>query len=130
MNRFTTRTRLLGSAALTLGLTMIAATPAQAVCTVGATTLDCVSNTTTTDTTFPTNTPNDRNYTYNTGGTGIFGIVQPGVVVDGFGLSMTDSGVGTNPLTFTNSGTIQVNLGNTPTAGGNSAALFIGSVNP
>ncbi|HKC04245.1 MAG TPA: hypothetical protein VKC17_13195, partial [Sphingomicrobium sp.] len=126
MNRFTTRTRLLGSAALGLGLAF-AASPAQAACTFGATTLDCISNTTTTDTTGVG--PADRNYVYNTTATGISGIVDPGVVVDGFGLSMTDGSTGTNALTFTNGGTIQVDLGNTPTAGGLDGALALSSVN-
>jgi outer membrane autotransporter protein len=126
MNRISYRTRLLGSAALGLGLAF-AASPAQAVCTVSATTLDCISNTTTTDTTGVG--PADRNYVYNTGGGGIFGIVDPGVVVDGFGLSMTDGGTGTNALTFTNNGSIVVTAGNTPTAGGSSGALLLNSVN-
>ena len=117
MNLLATRTRLLSGAALTVGLTMIAASPAQAACTNVGNGIECLTNTTTTDTTSPANVPNDRNYPFNSP----FPIhldVGSGVLVDGFGLAMTDIGPGNDVLTVTNLGTIQVNAGNTPTAGG------------
>ena len=55
------RTRLLSGAALGLGLTMIAASPAQAGCALVGSVLTCTP-TTTTDTNYPANVPNDRSY--------------------------------------------------------------------
>jgi len=115
------RARLLGSAALGLGLTMLAASPAQAACTITTTTnpsdtVSCATNTTTTDTTGTG--PTDRHYV-GVAAFPLFTNVPAGVLIDGYGLAITSNGA--SPLTVTNNGAIQVNLGNTATAGGNAA---------
>jgi outer membrane autotransporter protein len=112
------RLALLGSAIS--ATTMIASAPAQAQCVVGATTITCAS-TTTTNTTFPANAPNDRNYPFNTGAAAISATVNPGAVVNGVGLSFTDLGTGPNSFTVTNGGTVQVDPGNTAITGGTAA---------
>ncbi|HET9355597.1 MAG TPA: autotransporter outer membrane beta-barrel domain-containing protein [Sphingomicrobium sp.] len=104
------RTALTGSA-LATGM-MLAASPAQAACTLAGGVLTC-TNTTTVDTQYPTNvaTGTDRSYS----DVGVEStIVGSGVVVDGFGLAIADS-TG-NTFLVTNNGTIQVNAGNTPLA--------------
>ncbi len=123
------RNRLLAGAALGFGLAM-APQQAQAACVVGAFGTVC-DDTTTTDTLYPVNVPNDRAYEYGTvfGGTNTFLTVDPGATVDGFGLAFVDVSVGTGILDVTNGGVIQVDAGNTPTAGGGNAALFLTSVN-
>ncbi|MFL6830316.1 MAG: hypothetical protein ACJ8D5_06815, partial [Sphingomicrobium sp.] len=114
---------LTGGSVTALGLTMVAATPAYAACTfTGGNTLVC-TNTTTFDTTGVG--PTDRNYVYTGAGTGTVGT---GVVVNGFGLAMTDAGAGTS-LAFTNNGTIQVDAG-TPTQGGNGALSLTALTGP
>ena len=124
MKILATRARLLGSAALGLGLAMAAAQPAQAACTITTTvifgdTISCATNTTTTDTVYPANPPVDRAYV-SSGGAAVFLDVDPGVTVDGFGLYISGAA---DPLTVINDGIVRVNLGNTPTAGGSDAAL-------
>jgi hypothetical protein len=123
----TSRGRLLAGAALGLGLTVVTAQPAQAACTIAAPLINCSANTTTTDTTFPTNPGFDRNVDYSV--TGVVLDVDAGVLVDGFGLALTDVGApaGTDTI-VTNDGTIRVNVGNTPTAGGLDGALGLTSV--
>src|SRR5262245_11330107 len=130
MNLITTRTRLLSGAALTVGLTMIAASPAAAQCTVGVGSTTC-ANTTTTDTTAPAVVGpfSDRAYVY-PGGTIPFTIFVPnGVTVDGYGLALVYTGGSNSNATIDNAGTISVNVGNTPSAGGSNAAVFVSSDN-
>jgi hypothetical protein len=129
------RTRLLGSAALGLGLTMVAASPAQAHCVVSpaATPVTgsvlCPDSMTSTDTTNPGATlAFDRNYNIDTSAGAVSGTVSSGAVIDGFGLAFTNTVGGVNALNVVNDGAIQVNAGNTPTAGINAigdAALNI-----
>src|SRR3990170_3612040 len=123
-----TRGRLLAGAALGLGLTALAPQQAMAACVFSgpANSIKTCGTTTTTDTTGLG--PTDRNTTYASDTLPIFLDVTAGALVDGFGLAQTDVGLGTNPLTITNNGTIQVNVGNTPTQGG-SAALGVSSIN-
>ena len=118
------RGRLLAGAALGLGLSVLAPQQAMAACTISSVvnpndTLTC-TNTTTTNTTFGTNLPNDRNYPY-TSTPPTFVVVAPGAVVDGYGLSFTNMVGGPDPLTIFNDGIVQVNAGNAPTAGGSAA---------
>lgn len=124
MQSVVSRGRLLAGAALGLGLSILAPSRAEAACTVSSVfnptdTLTCGS-TTTSNTTYGTNLPNDRNYPF-TSSPPTFMIVSPGALVDGFGLSFTNSVGGTDPLTITNSGAVQVDAGNTATAGGSAA---------
>ena len=125
-----TRSRLLAGAAFGLGLTILAPQQAQAACNVtlvlGQTTVLCDSNTTTTNTTFPTNPPSDRNVDII--GT-VFLDVEPGVVVDGFGLSLTHIVPLADTIPFFNDGTVQVNAGNTASAGGLDGALAFSGAN-
>ena len=126
------RARLLGGAAIGLGLTMAAAQPAQAACTITTTTnpsdtIDCIGTTTTTDTLYPANIPSDRAYEFTTD-VNLVVNVAPTATVDGFGLALVDLGGSSNFLNINNNGAIQVDAGNTPTAGGGDAALFVSSV--
>lgn len=116
MTRITLRARLLGGAVLGVGLSVLMPTHAMAACVAGPDLL-CTGNTTTTD------VVGSRFF-----GMGNFDdLVAAGAVVDGFGLAI--SGNGTFIYTFTNDGTIQVNPGNTPTAGGGDGALFLSGDN-
>jgi hypothetical protein len=90
---------------------------AQATCVVSGVTVQCHA-TTTTDTTYPAGPPNDRDYP-GAAGVPIQLTVDPGVIVNGYGLSVSNTGVG--GVTVTNGGTISVDVGNTPTAGGTAA---------
>src|SRR5689334_24421247 len=95
MKHYTVRERLLGSAAFGVcGAFALVAFPnqARAGCTVGAVTVQC-GTTSTTDTTFPGNVPNDRNYS------GLLPIpiivtVDPGTTVSGNGLAFSNTGTG------------------------------------
>ena len=116
-----TRGRLLAGASLGLGLAVLAPQQALAACTVTATTVTCAP-TTTTDTTNAGATPAvDRHYPANTSAGDFTGTVSTGAIVDGFGLAFTNTVAGTGDLNVVNDGTVQVNAGNTPTAGGGSA---------
>ncbi|HKN41491.1 MAG TPA: hypothetical protein VJV87_01205, partial [Sphingomicrobium sp.] len=80
MNLLATRTRLLSGAALTVGLTMIAASPAQAQCAVNLPigSVSC-GTTTTTDTTYAGGlSAVDRNYPVDTSAGNFNGTVQAG----------------------------------------------------
>ncbi|WP_090700023.1 MULTISPECIES: autotransporter domain-containing protein [unclassified Beijerinckia] len=90
---------------------------AEAACVVGATTVQC-DTTSTTDTSFPTAPPNDRNYVGNLA-VPVQLTIDPGAAVSGFGLAI--SNVANGGVTVTNGGTISVDAGNTPTAGGTAA---------
>ncbi|MCZ8546791.1 autotransporter outer membrane beta-barrel domain-containing protein, partial [Mesorhizobium qingshengii] len=99
------------------GVSLLAPGQAWAACTVGAVTVQC-DNTSTTDTTFPANAPDDRNYQ------GLLPVpitvtVDPGTTVNGNGLAVSNTGNG--GVTITNNGAIAVDVGNTPTAGGTAA---------
>ena len=98
-------------------MSLLAPAQAFAGCAVGAVTVDCGA-TSTTDTTFPANAPNDRNYQGNLP-TAVIVTVDPLAAVGGNGLAISNAGVG--GVTVTNNGSISVNTGNTPTAGGTAA---------
>ena len=127
MNLLATRTRLLSGAALTVGLTMIAASPAQATCTVAPAaspvtgTITCAT-TTTTDTTYAGVSPaSDRNYNVDTAAGNVTATVSTGATVDGFGLAVTNTGAGGNALNVVNNGAVQINATNAATQGGTAA---------
>ncbi|HEX7849790.1 MAG TPA: hypothetical protein VF485_08680, partial [Sphingomonas sp.] len=105
------------AAAAFVGLGVFAPTQAWAQCAVGAVTVTC-ADTSTTDTTFPANPPVDRHY-QGVLPTPIILTVNSGATVSGNGLSVTNSGAG--GITATNNGTIVVDAGNTPIAGGTAA---------
>ena len=74
-------------------------------------------STSTTDTSadYLNNPESDRNYPIS-GWVGGYNLVVPGGnTIDGFGLAITAND--TSPLTVTNDGTIQINAGNTASAG-------------
>jgi hypothetical protein len=102
------------------GSTLLVSTEAWASCTVGAVVVQC-NDTSTTNTTFPTNSPLDRAYQF-TSGSQIQLTIDAGRTVSGYGLATTNNGSG--GIAVTNGGTISVDVGNTPTAGG-TAALTI-----
>ncbi len=108
---------ILSSAIATAIATMVMPTQSWATCTVGATTVQC-STTSTTDTTFPVGAPNDRNYQGNLPVQVVL-LVDPGATVSGNGLAVSNAGTG--GISVTNSGAIIVDAGNTPTAGGTAA---------
>ncbi|WP_244420747.1 autotransporter outer membrane beta-barrel domain-containing protein [Mesorhizobium japonicum] len=99
------------------GVSLLAPAQAWADCVVGGTTVQC-DTTSTTDTTFPANAPNDRNYQ------GLLPVpigvtIDVGTTVSGYGFAVTNTGTG--GVTITNNGAISVDAGNTPTAGGTAA---------
>jgi hypothetical protein len=105
------------AAAAFVGLGVFAPGEAWAQCVVGGTTVTC-ADTSTTDTTFPANPPVDRNYQ------GVLAVpidvtVDSGATISGNGLAFTNNGTG--GITVNNGGTISVDAGNTPTAGGTAA---------
>ncbi|WP_246674473.1 autotransporter outer membrane beta-barrel domain-containing protein [Mesorhizobium sp. B2-2-2] len=100
-------------------------TPGQAWadCLVGAVTVQC-DTTSTTNTTSPANAPNDRAYQ------GLLGVpldvtVDAGTTISGNGLAVSNLGPG--GVTVTNNGTISVDAGNAPTAGGTAALSVFGA---
>ena len=99
------------------GSTLLVSTEAWASCTVGAVVVQCI-DTSTTNTTFPTNSPLDRDYQA-ASGSQIQLTVDPAKTVSGYGLAITNTGSG--GIAVTNGGTISVDVGNTPTAGGTAA---------
>ncbi|RUW88178.1 autotransporter outer membrane beta-barrel domain-containing protein [Mesorhizobium sp. M7A.F.Ca.US.010.02.1.1] len=99
------------------GVSLLASGQAWADCLVGAVTVQC-DTTSTTDTTFPADAPNDRNY-QNLLPTPVIVTVDPGTTVSGYGLAVSNADTG--GVTVTNNGTISVDAGNTPTAGGTAA---------
>src|SRR5262245_38380669 len=123
MKLVSTRTRLLSGAALTVGLTMIAASPAQAGCVANAASYDCAVGQTTTNDGSGTGVT-DRDGPFTTATVPIAVNIPAGATVDGFGIAATEIGVGVEDLTITNNGAVIVNVGNTPTAGGTGAADF------
>ncbi|MER9854047.1 autotransporter domain-containing protein [Mesorhizobium sp. M0113] len=98
-------------------MSLLASGQAWADCLVGAVTVQC-DTTSTTDTTFPADAPNDRNY-QNLSPTQVIVTVDPGTTVSGYGLAVSNADAG--GVTVTNNGTISVEAGNTPTAGGTAA---------
>ncbi|MFL6749383.1 MAG: hypothetical protein ACJ8E6_11960, partial [Sphingomicrobium sp.] len=131
MKLLTIRARLLGGAALGLGMAVAGTSPAQAACVVGATSVTCAT-TTTTDTTNAGGTPaSDRNYPVNTSAGNFTGTISTGAVVDGFGLAFTNTVGGANTLNVVNDGSVTVSAGNAPTAGGTAAlnVTAIGATN-
>ncbi|MDO9335636.1 MAG: hypothetical protein Q7T61_04495 [Caulobacter sp.] len=80
--------------------------------------LATAADTVTTDTTTPTNPPNDRHTLVNSAAT-VEVIVASGDMVSGNGVALTNTGSGTTVVT--NDGVITVDIGATPTAGGTAA---------
>jgi hypothetical protein len=105
------------AAAAFVGLGVFAPSEAWAQCVVGGVTVTC-ADTSTTDTTFPANPPVDRAY-QGPIATPIILNVNSGATVSGNGLAVTNTAGG--GITVANGGTISVDAGNTPTAGGTAA---------
>jgi len=124
-SRLALRSPLGIGAVVTLGL--LAPTQAWAQCVVGGVTVTCSGDTSTTDTTYPTNPPNDRFY-QGPIATPIILNVDGGVTVSGNGLAVTNTAGG--GITVTNDGTISVDAGNTPTAGGTAALSLTAAGGP
>ena len=105
------------------------ASPAYADCAQATTTLpnDTVNCTvtTTTDTTVVTYPTTARAQTYDTS-TGSQYVNVTGAV-DGYGLALTQTGTSATSVNISNTGSIAVNAGNTPTVGGSTGALSITS---
>src|SRR5918997_262937 len=116
-----TRGRLLAGASLGLGLAVLAPQQALAACDVTATTVTCATTTTTNTTNAGATPAVDRHYPPNTAAADFTGTVNAGATVDGNGLAFTNTVAGTGDLNVVNGGTIQVNVGSIPTAGGTSA---------
>ncbi len=114
------RLRLVASTALAFGVLAAVAPSAFAACAVVVGVSVTCNTTTTTDTTFnpAVNPSNARDYQLNALVPLDFS-VDAGAVVDGFGLSFRNAGAG--GIRVVNDGTIQVNAGNTPSAGGGAA---------
>src|SRR5687767_14990772 len=124
-----TRTRLLTYTAVALTSSIGFASSAQAACTLTTTanandTWLC-GNTTTTNTTGAGG--GDREFLFSPTTVPTFLTVPAGVTANGYGLAWTPGVAGTQPTTVTNNGTIQVDVGLVPTAGGN-GALSITSI--
>jgi hypothetical protein len=113
----------IGIAAAAAGVTLLAPGQAWADCIVGGVTVQC-DTTVTTDTTFPLSPPTDRAYQGNLA-TPIVVTIDPGATVSGNGLAFRN--IGTGGVTVTNNGTISVDAGNTPTAGGTAALALVGA---
>ena len=96
---------------------------AQAACTVVGTVVQC-GPTSTTDTLYPGSAPNDRGYSFSSASPAQL-TVDSGATINGFGLAIRNSGAG--GVTVTNNGTISVDVGNTPSAGGSAALNLEGS---
>ena len=103
--------------AAAMGASLMTPQQAQAACVVVGADVVC-DNTVTTDTTSPANPPVDRNYT-NASAVAATLTVSPGAAVSGNGLAVSNTGAG--GVTVTNNGTITVDAGNTPIAGGTAA---------
>jgi hypothetical protein len=114
------RGRLMAGAALGLGLSLVAPQQAMAACVPSANAYTCPVGTTTTTDTTGTN-PTDRNGPFTAATIPIFVNIPAGAIVNGYGLAATESGVGVEDVTVTNNGLVQVNAGNTPSAGGTGA---------
>ena len=113
----TSRARLLGGAALGLGLSMVVASPAQASCVVTpaatpvAGTVVCGS-TSTNNTTYAGVSPAiDRTYNVDTSTTAFTGTVSTGAVVDTNGLAFVNTVPGTNALNVVNNGSVSASTG-------------------
>ncbi|ADV12974.1 outer membrane autotransporter barrel domain protein [Mesorhizobium ciceri biovar biserrulae WSM1271] len=91
---------------------------AQAACTVTLGTDVQCGTTSTTNTTHPTSPPSDRSYSFASPFTAHLAI-DAGATVSGFGLAIENTGNGA--VMVVNNGTISVDAGNTPTAGGTAA---------
>jgi hypothetical protein len=114
------------AAAAFVGLGVFAPSEAWAQCVVGGVTVTC-ADTSTTDTTFPANPPVDRAY-QGAIATPIILNVNSGATVSGNGLAVTNSAGG--GITVANGGTISVDAGNTPTAGGTAALSLTAAGGP
>ena len=123
MRKMESRIRLLAGSALGLGMTVVAAAPAQAQCVLTATTLACDSTTTADTINVGALLSTDRAYTVAPGTTSFAGAVSAGSTVDGFGLAVDAIGSGSG-IAFANNGLIQVDAGNLATVTG-SAALTL-----
>ncbi|MEI8720194.1 autotransporter outer membrane beta-barrel domain-containing protein (plasmid) [Mesorhizobium sp. ISC11] len=99
------------------GATLLAPGQAWSACFVVGAKIQC-DNTTTIDTTYPDNPPNDRAYS-GAIATPIILNIDAGTTVSGNGLAVSNTGAG--GLNVTNNGTISIDAGNMPTAGGTAA---------
>ncbi|WP_118856524.1 beta strand repeat-containing protein [Sphingomonas mesophila] len=101
------------------GAILAVSAPAQAACVVTGASIVC-GNTTTSNTGYSSNVPNDRGYP-----PGVWTdlTVSSGALVDNFGLAIGTFAPGL--LTVTNNGTIRVNAGNTPAVSPSGAAMYI-----
>lgn len=118
-------TRLVLTSAIAAAIsTLLISGQAMATCTVVVGVSVQCDTTSTTDTTFPVNSPVDRNYV-GVSATPFALTVDPGATVSGNGLAVSNTGLG--GVTVTNNGAIVVDAGNTPTAGG-TAALSVSAI--
>ena len=126
--KISNRIALLGSAIT--AATFLAAAPAQAACTyTGTFGENKICSTPTTTTNSSAYGPTDREFVVTTVNVPITNTVGSGILVDGYGLAVTDTGGSAlNSITVTNDGTVQINAGNTATFGG-SAALQVTGLN-
>ncbi|WP_065092054.1 MULTISPECIES: autotransporter domain-containing protein [unclassified Rhizobium] len=111
----------IGMAALASS-TLLVPAGARAACVTGFTGVQC-DDTSTTNTTYPTLVPGNRNY-QTSFGSQLQLVIDAGKTISGFGLAITN--IGSGGVVVINGGTISVDAGNTPTAGG-TAALTISS---
>lgn len=128
MTQITLRARLLGGAVLGATLSALMPTQAFAQCALVGSDRVCTGTQTTVDGDSAVD-PTVRNLTYISANGVTNDSVAAGAVVDGFGLAAVDTSVGTGAYSFTNNGTVEVDVGNTPTGGGNAAAVFLRSQN-
>ena len=104
-------------AVVVAGSALFIPTSAEAACTFAGLTVQC-GDTSTINTQYPNNRPDDRFY-YGATHSPIQLAIDPGAAVSGFGLAITNNGDG--GIAVVNSGTVSVDAGLTPTAGGTAA---------
>ena len=109
-------------AAAFAGSAVLLSPQAQAACTVVSNLVQC-GTTSTVNSVNPAAPPNDRGYSFSLASPAQLSI-DAGATISGFGLAIANSGTG--GVTITNNGTISVDAGNTPNAGGiGTAALSV-----
>ena len=115
------RARLLGGAIFSVGIAAITASPAQASCNVAANAVTCGTTTTTNTSNAGGSPASNRAYQANTTAGDFNGIITAGSTVSGYGLAFSDVIGAGNTLDIVNNGTIRVDSGNSPFAGGEAA---------
>ncbi|MBP2449068.1 autotransporter outer membrane beta-barrel domain-containing protein [Rhizobium leguminosarum] len=115
----------IGMAALASS-TLLVPAGARAACVTGAAGVQC-DDTSTTNTTYATNVPGDRNY-LTSFGSQLQLVIDPGSTISGFGLAITNTGSG-GAAVF-NGGAISVDAGNSPSAGGTAALTMSAAGGP